>query len=152
MKKRNEILFNIKQNFIIQLIIWVVIVTLFETKLIDNSTIFIFIELLTTLACIIRYFKTKKDNIKKHKFNKDAYKVAYVSTSVLIAIIFIIIIKILSSNDIIGVYHGSQSGLGGFLYGIEYIIMSALTIIHPVIIFILEALSDIFTKFLSDTN
>ena len=61
--------------------------------------------LIITLACIIRYFKTKKDNIKKHKFNKDAYKVAYISTSVLIAIIFI-----------------------------------------------LEALSDIFTKFFSDTN
>lgn len=138
-----EVKFNILQAFIFQLIIWIIFTISFELGFDDfgfGNTI-----LLLMIYLIIYFFKKDKI-IEKYNFDKSKYKVSYITSWIIMGIIFGFIMIVLVSN---GVLASSCPGEGWdcFLYGLEYYLIAFIIELKIVVIILIEFILWIISLF-----
>ena len=135
--------FNILQAFNFQLIIWIIFAISFELGFDDfafGNTI-----LLLIIYLIIYFFKKDKI-IEKYNFDKSKYKVSYITSWIIMGIIFGFIMIVLVSN---GVLASSCPGEDWdcFMYGLEYYLIAFIIELKIVVIILIEFILWIISLF-----
>lgn len=143
MKNKNqEIKKGIINSLIMQILLWLSFIILFELgctgQLILNIGAFLLI------FSIIIYYLYNRKTAKDKKFNIKKYKTSYKTSWFILGIIFGIIIILLVNNDILGVCQYESGGIACFLFGIEYL----LYIVGVEIVVIIITLIDIILYFI----
>lgn len=147
MKKKKEVLFNIKQTLILQTIYWLIFIVIFELISNDASYVLGFGGL---ILYFLNYFYQKNKIIKKNKFNKKKYTISYIVSWIVIGIIFGALILALLEFEFIGVCPMVNDPYAGdwecFLYGIEYIFFIVFMEAKIFLIAIIEIIIGIINK------